>query len=173
MTAGRRRPRAQRPVSSPVATDGPLAWLRCRKDRDGSPMIGEMEYLAGERLRRDLGRAAVVPGVSMDWGALLVGPSQGGRGPSPAEGVTDARDRAVRALDAVGPELGAILVDTCGAERALPEIERARGWPARSGKVVLRLALSALARHYGLAHSASGRPGPTRHWGSADYKPKA
>jgi hypothetical protein len=45
-------------------------------------------------------------------------------------------------------------------------------WPQRSGKIVLQLALSCLARHYGIGVSARGQAGEgVRHWGAQDYKP--
>ena len=31
--------------------ENPLTWLRARRGRDGRPLISEVQYLAGERLR--------------------------------------------------------------------------------------------------------------------------
>jgi hypothetical protein len=46
------------------------------------------------------------------------------------------------------------------------------GWPQRAAKVVLQLALTRLARHYGLL-APQPRSGTQRlrHWGSEDYRP--
>jgi hypothetical protein len=64
--------------------------------------------------------------------------------------VLAARSRVERALKAAGEGLSTILLEVCCLERGLEAAERRLGWPSRSGKVVLRLALSRLALHYGL-----------------------
>ena len=95
-----------------------------------------------------------------------------GAGVELSDNVVAARARVRRALAAVGPELAGILVDVCCYDIGLEPAGRTQGWPQRAAKVVLQLALTSLARHYGLLPP---RPPPSayrlRHWGSDDYRP--
>jgi Domain of unknown function (DUF6456) len=160
--------------------ESPLAWLRRRKDRDGAEMISQAQFDAGERLRADFWFAQMTPRVSMNWQAMA--PSQRGRRSGAVcrthvdmlEGVAAARERVSRALAAVGPELADVLIDVCCHLKGLEQAERAAGWPQRSGKVVLQLALTRLSRHYGIVEAPvdlERRTARVRHWGSEDYRP--
>jgi hypothetical protein len=70
--------------------------------------------------------------------------------------IVASRQRVRQALDGCGPEFAGLLMDVCCFLRGLEEVERERGWPARSAKIVLQLALDRLARHYGLSNDGPG-----------------
>ena len=156
--------------------ESPLAWLRRRKDGSGAALLDDTLFEAGERLRRDYTFAALIPRTTADWSNSGAS-SPHNRGASPAGAMRDdviaAKQRVNRALSAVGPELGRILVDVCCLLKGIEAAEAGLGLPQRSGKVVLKLALAALARHYGISvqppRQAAGSA--TLHWGSWDFRP--
>jgi hypothetical protein len=148
--------------------ESPLAWLARRRGRDGRAMIAPHQLLAGERLRGDFTRAHMMPRTTANWSNPI---SSGRRGQAGhrsgdfTEAMVTARQQVNRALETVGPEFSGLLVDLCCFLKGLEDIERDRGWPARSAKVVLQLGLDRLARHYGYMPQAKGRDAaPIRTW---------
>lgn len=156
--------------------ESPLSRLRRQKGADGRPLIDAAAFAAGERLRSDFTRAQLMPRVTANWTATVADSRRSGGAGGMAElteAAIAARQRVERALAAVGPELSGILLDVCCFLKGVEEIERERAWPVRSAKLVLRLALSSLARHYGLSETTKGAAGGGRivHWGAEDFRP--
>jgi Domain of unknown function (DUF6456) len=156
--------------------ESPLGALARRAGNGGKPWLGSDAIEAAERLRRDFEVGRLQPRVTANWSASVsTGRRSDGAGLAElTEMALAARLRVDRAMRAVGPELSGVLVDVCCFLKGLATVERERRWPARSAKLVLRLALDALARHYGLSATATGRPGSgkVRHWGAEDYRPE-
>lgn len=138
------------------AAESPLLWLARRKGRDGRALIEPAQLQAGERLRAEFTRAQMGPRLTTRWAA----PAGAGRHApgllDPTEAALAARQRVRAALVAVGPEFAGLLLDVCCFLKRLEDVEQERGWPARSAKIVLQLALDRLARHYGYAPEARG-----------------
>lgn len=154
------------------AAESPLAWLARRKGRDGVALIDPAGFAAGERLRSDIAMAQMLPRVTSDWS----GNAGGGGGASAihfSEAAAAARQRVDRALAAAGEDVAGLLLDVCGFLKGLEACESDRGWPQRSARVVLVLALGRLARHYGLSVAAKGpaRAAGLRQWGAPGFRP--
>jgi hypothetical protein len=139
---------------SVLVNDGesPLGWLFRRKGADGRPMISETQFRAGERLRADFTLAQLTPRMAVDLSAPVLGGKRGLRAATPlSETVLAAKQRFAHALGAVGPGLSDLLIDVCCHLIGLEAAERQKGWPNRTAKIVLQIALDRLAVHYGFA----------------------
>lgn len=137
----RHGPRKGRRSVTVNLAESPLTWLFARGH------LSEAQFGAGERLRADWERAQLSPGVTMRWDAVRIH-GTGDRGLSPSERQIAARQRFDGAVAAAGPGLSDVLWRVVCAGETLPDAERALAWPARSGKLVLRLALDRVAQFY-------------------------
>ncbi len=126
--------------------ESPLSWLLARN------LVDARQFDAGERLRADYEMALLGPSVTMRWDA---GPMAKGRrgaptGIDPTMAQISAKRRFESAIEGVGRGLSDILWRIVCAGESLPTAEKALGWPTRSGRVVLTLALDRLGDAYGL-----------------------
>jgi len=149
--------------------ENPLTWLRARRGRDGRPLISEVQYVAGERLRFDFERAMLARRTTMNWELAGTGGSSRNVAAEVSDEAMAARHRYHAAIDSVGPELASILAQVCCLSAGIEQAERVLDLPQRSGRAVLGLALTALARHYGLL--AAERRGGIAAWGLPDRRP--
>lgn len=139
--------------------ESPLMALSRRKGKDGSAFLSEGLVIAGERLREDFELAQMGPRLGQNWERFLTPGGRGslGGGRGPAEGPSDARGRVQAALAELGPGLGDVVLRCCCHLEGLEAAEKRMGCSARSGKIVLRIALQRLDQHYTALHGR-GRP---------------
>ena len=130
--------------------ESPLASLARRKDKHGKPFLDDDLVAAGERLREDFELAQMGPRVAQNWERFLTGGSRGGfaNDSGIGDGPTGARERVSEALRDLGTGLGDVALRCCCYLEGMETAERRMGWSARSGKIVLRIALQRLKRHY-------------------------
>jgi transposase-like protein len=130
--------------------ESPVTALGRRKGSDGTPFLSDDLILASERLREDFELAQMGPRVTQNWDRFLtLGRVGGGAGDvGPASGPSDARARVACALKALGLGLGDIALRCCCFLEGMEAAEKRMGWSARSGKIVLRIALQRLQQHY-------------------------
>lgn len=124
--------------------ESPLAWLGARG------LVSERQVVAGELLRSDYERAALPQSVTMQWDAppnarVARGSHQHG---TLTLAQIDAKKRFDGAIAHAGSGLADILWRVVCAGEAVPSAEKALGWPSRSGKIILMLALDRIADYY-------------------------
>ncbi len=129
-----------------LLAESPLTALSRRKDKEGTPFLSEELVAAGERLREDFELAQIGPRVVQNWDQFLTGGVNNST--DRATGPTAAQGRLQAALKDLGPGLGDVALRCCCYLEGLETTEKHLGWSARSGKVVLRIALQRLRRHY-------------------------
>lgn len=135
-----------------VLTESPVAVLARRLDKDGKPFLSADLVAAAERLHEDFELAQTGPRVALNWDRFLTGGIDRGISeplmPSLGGSAAAARDRVAAALRELGPGLGDVALRVCCYMEGVEATEKRLGWSARSGKIVLRIALERLARFY-------------------------
>lgn len=156
------------------ANESPLLRLHTRKMPDGETWLSDAHFQAGEKLRADFERARLQPRISANWEASVASSGRGSGAAEISDFALDARARVERAIAALGPELSGVALDVCCFLKGLEQVESEQRWPPRSAKLILRTALSVLARHYGLAMPPDNRVAgqKLRQWGARDYRPR-
>lgn len=131
-----------------VVSNAAIRRLAQLRDANGAPWLSAAEVSAAERLHADWERGQAGLTRGSDWSAPPMGSTP--RGPGNAQEAAlaarcDAGRRVADALARLAPPLRRIVESACLHEQGLEAIERAHGWPARSGKLALKLGLAQLA----------------------------
>ncbi|WP_081994946.1 DUF6456 domain-containing protein [Paracoccus sp. PAMC 22219] len=138
--------------------ESPLLVLARRRDHDGQAFLTPGMVTAGERLREDFELAQMGPRVTQNWDGFMTSGIDVSRGGGGYRGGSEsARDRVAVALRDLGPGMGDIVLRVCCFLEGIEMTERRLGWSARSGKIVLRLALMRLERHYAETYGKGSR----------------
>ena len=135
--------------------ESPLARLAVPLAGEPRAFLEPHQVEAGERVRRLCERARLQPRVTMSYSAAHTAGGQ-----TQAADITDLAAEARRSLSEIPRVLPAdcagVVIDVCGLLKGLQLVETERRWPRRSAKLVLRIGLDQLARHYGLSAAAIG-----------------
>lgn len=131
-----------------ILGDSPVTALARRIDRNGKPFLPRDLVAVAERLREDFELCHAGPRIAQDWSQFLTAGISAGAGGEQPRGAADARARLRAALTDLGPGLADVALRCCCFLEGLESIEDRMEWSARSGKIVLRIALQRLQRHY-------------------------
>ena len=146
-----------RTVSNGPGSESPLNALARRRGPDGKPFLPPAFVAAGDRLHEDFGISGFEKSDLLGWDK----PEQLDRFYARARSTPDTRradaiHRTLNAIRDLGPGLSDVALRCCCLREGLETTEKRMGWSARSGKVVLRIALQRLSLFY-TAHSGTGR----------------
>ncbi len=157
------------PAAGPDGTvlnlaESPLARLAA--STGGEPaFLARHQVEAGERVRRLVERARLNPRLTMSYSAAHAAGGKGaGHAGEMSDMAADARRAVARLYELLPRDCAEVVLDVCGLEKGLQQIETERGWPRRSAKLVLRIGLDRLAEVWGIGLVATGRETGTRAW---------
>jgi hypothetical protein len=124
--------------------------------------VGEAAFLerhhleAGERVRALVERAQLRRRTTMNYSGVAGERTRGNAQADLSDLAADARKAVAEIYRSLPADCAGVVVDVCGWLKGLQEVERERGWPRRSAKLVLRIGLDQLAQIYGISPYAVG-----------------
>lgn len=137
-----------------AGAEPPLRVLARRRRADGEAFLAPDMVAAAERFRESFEIAKVSGALPEDLHQVLEGKfqvvttaTQGNLANAVPRGQM-ALNSLMGAVRALGPDLAETVILSCCNEAGMEEIEKQLDYPARSGKIVLRIALNRLKRHY-------------------------
>lgn len=128
--------------------ESPLMILSRRKEANGERFLSAEIVQAGERLREDFEIACLSGATPAVWQGFQLDPHA-------TDAAGRARHRVALDFEELGPGLTDVAYKTCCQLLGLEKTEQAMGWSARSGKIVLRIALQRLKNHYKMQGTSS------------------
>jgi hypothetical protein len=154
-------------------SESPIARLAVSPASGGSPFLEKHHVEMAEKLRRLVERAGMLARMTTNYSAGT-GSTASSNGTSDiSDMAADARRELSRIHRILPHDCAAVAIDVCGFLKGLQQVEVERGWPRRSAKLVLRIALESLAVHYGFDRAAIGAPSRRPHrWMDAGARPE-
>ena len=132
--------------------------LSTQRDAKGRPYLSADEVEAGDMFARDYGAANGSNIGTQSYSGVVISRDRACNG---AEDISihmlDRQKRSRAALQYVGPGLDQTLIALCGREWGLEQLEAEQGWPKRSAKAILKLALARLSVFYGCSPGVKPR----------------
>ncbi|HUV32598.1 MAG TPA: DUF6456 domain-containing protein [Devosiaceae bacterium] len=154
--------------------ESPLRRLAARRVATGRPFLQPHHVEVGERIRRLVERASLVPNTTTNYAGTRI--QRGRHAGTPAADIgdmaLDARRRLAELRARLSPDCMSVVIDVCGFLKGLQQVESEHGWPQRSAKLVLRIGLDQAALHFGVGAEATGPScSPLRQWRDQPGRP--
>ncbi len=130
--------------------ESPIGRLYVKKDKNGNRLISKRQMQAAELLRQDYEYSHGQPQLTARYDSVPI--SGAAKGSATQELMIDfsqdCHRRYQQAITFVGKGLSDVLIRVCCHLDGVVMVEKALNWPARSGKLVLKLALDRLVDFY-------------------------